>query len=152
MTRKPYIVTFDQGTLFLRGHDRDDIESLFGENVWTWDPRVDAWRCEAVHYRIVITKLWSLRQQDVEYQDQAKNWTDVKWKTQNIHPPRPEQQTAIENWGSEKRGVVVMPTGTGKTEGGSPLARSNQVQHADRCPSSRFDVPVASPNFAGSRI
>jgi superfamily II DNA or RNA helicase len=40
----------------------------------------------------------------------------VKWSEHDIHPPRPEQNAAIENWMADKRGVVVMPTGTGKTE------------------------------------
>ncbi len=116
MNPMQFNVAFDQGTLLLSGHDREQVESIFGSDLWTWDSRVAAWRCEAMHYRRVIMTLWELRVRNVRYQDQARRWTDVEWTENNIHPPRAEQQAAIESWVSDKRGVVVMPTGTGKTE------------------------------------
>ena len=116
MTQPHFTVAFDQGTLLLAGHDRDEVESIFGGNIWVWDPRVASWRCEAFYYRQVIMALWNLREQEIRYQDQARRWTDVEWARQDIFPPRSEQNAAIENWMADKQGVVVMPTGTGKTE------------------------------------
>ena len=148
----PFEISFDQGTLLLPGHDRDMVEQVFGKDLWKWDPRIQSWRCEAIHYRLVITKLW---QQKLPYQDLAKQWQAIQWPKNEIHSPRPEQQSAIQAWllghstspnektaqthsdllselqtdsrpltespaipltTLTKRGVVVMPTGTGKTE------------------------------------
>lgn len=116
-----YNIRFDQGTLLLdanesQSHHRDQIEKIFGADIWTWDPRVSVWRCEALHYRHVIMALWNLRHQQVSFDDQARQWNEVEWEKHSIHEPRPEQTAAIQAWLETKRGVVVMPTGTGKTE------------------------------------
>jgi len=108
-----FSVSFDQGTLRLPDRRREEVESVFGADLWRWDSRVAAWRCEAIHYRDVITKIWARK---LRYHDQARDWHEVQWKKQTIHPPRPEQTAAMEAWLEKKRGVVVMPTGTGKTE------------------------------------
>ncbi len=113
-----FLLSFDQGTLLLTGggHHRDQIESIFGNDVWIWDSRVSHWRCEAIHYRRVIMALWEWRDRGIRYLDQAREWIDVQWAKEDIHIPRPEQTAAIEAWLENKQGVVVMPTGTGKTE------------------------------------
>ncbi|MEZ6090352.1 MAG: DEAD/DEAH box helicase family protein [Pirellulaceae bacterium] len=114
-----YSVTFDQGTLLLQcpstqhHSQRDHLAEQFGDGVWTWDDRVAAWRCEAFHYRNVITTLW---RQKLPYLDEASQWEHIEWPGVEIHSPRPEQAKAIQQWMEDKRGVVVMPTGTGKTE------------------------------------
>jgi len=109
----PFNISFDQGTLQLPDRGREEIESVFGADTWQWDSRVARWRCEAIHYRDVITKIC---EQKLRFLDQARDWQDIEWEKQIIHPPRPEQTAAIEAWLENKRGVVVMPTGTGKTE------------------------------------
>ncbi len=111
-------IRFDEGTLLLEAGSlqRQQIEKIFGGNVWKWDPRVSVWRCEAIHYRDVILSLWNHRDESITFADQARAWTSVQWNKQEIHQPRPEQSDAIEAWLETKRGLVVMPTGTGKTE------------------------------------
>jgi superfamily II DNA or RNA helicase len=109
----PFAISFDQGTLRLPNNAREEVEAVFGAGIWQWDARVCQWRCEAIHYRNAIT---GICEQGLRFLDQARDWRDVNWKSQTIHPPRPEQSAAIEAWLEDKRGVVVMPTGTGKTE------------------------------------
>ena len=111
-------IRFDQGTLLLEAESQrqPQIEAIFGRNVWTWDPRVTGWRCDAIHYRDVIMALWERRHDQITFTDLARQWSDVEWQKQDIHEPRPEQSAAIEAWLETKRGLVVMPTGTGKTE------------------------------------
>ena len=116
-----FAIDFDQGTLVTSGGGwgREKVEATFGQDVWIWDPRVSNWRCEAIHYREVILALWGLREEGVRFDDQASKWCDVQWldeAQQSIHSPRAEQTAAIEAWLKFKRGCVVMPTGTGKTE------------------------------------
>lgn len=111
-------VCFDSGTLLLgaQASQRKQIEKIFGPNIWTWDPRVSRWRCEAFQYRDVILSLWKHRTESVTFSDQARGWCDIHWPKREIHDPRSEQAAAIEAWLESKRGLVVMPTGTGKTE------------------------------------
>lgn len=111
-------IRFDRGTLLLEAESQRElqIEKIFGRNVWIWDPRVSVWRCEAIHYRDVIMALWERRNDRITFADLAREWIDVEWPKQEIHEPRPEQTAAMEAWLETKRGLVVMPTGTGKTE------------------------------------
>lgn len=110
-------IRFDQGTLLLQADAQcEQIDKIFGLDIWTWDSRVSLWRCEAIHYRDVILALWNRRNEKITFSDQARDWCDVDWSKQEIHEPRPEQTAAIEAWLESKRGLVVMPTGTGKTE------------------------------------
>lgn len=92
---------------------------MFGDTIWTWDPRVSLWRCEAIYYRQVVLALWELRKSGVLFFDEARDWQDDIWPESlepNLHPPRDEQAAAIDAWLDGRHGVVVMPTGTGKTE------------------------------------
>lgn len=110
-----FVISFDQGTLLLAygTAGREQIPEIPGKDIWTWDPRASVWRCDACQYRDVITSLWSKK---IRHLDNARAWTELKWSKNQIHRARPEQTEAIDQWLKEKRGVVVMPTGTGKTE------------------------------------
>lgn len=105
---------FDQGTLTLRGWTREGIESVFADqNPWQWDQRAHLWRCDAWHYAIVKRQI-DLRAWQVE--DWATEWPASELGQVNLPSLRTHQQEAVERWTESKRGVVVMPTGTGKTE------------------------------------
>lgn len=80
---------------------------------WVWDRRVGAWRCEAIEYDAVAQRLRAAGQ-DVE--DAVPKWHPVRWPKIELHALRPEQQAAVAAWTAAKRGCIVMPTGTGKTE------------------------------------
>ncbi len=113
-----FVIRFDEGTLLLETESpqRQPIEKIFGGNIWKWDPRVSAYRCEAIHYRDVILALWDRRNENITFADLVRAWSDIEWDKREIYQPRPEQTAAIEAWLETKRGLVVMPTGTGKTE------------------------------------
>ncbi len=82
---------------------------------WTWDTRVGAWRCDAIHYRAVTA---ALGQQFTEgYQDDVPQPVSVSWSQIQLPALRPEQTEALLAWqNASGRGQVIMPTGTGKTE------------------------------------
>ncbi|MDP1561773.1 MAG: DEAD/DEAH box helicase family protein [Pirellulaceae bacterium] len=112
--RKATHLQFDQGTLVLREWTQAGVESVFGEeHPWKWDQRADAFRCEAWHYAAIQARL-TLRAWEVE--DWASAWPVVDYPENHLPPPRPQQHAAIDHWLPQRRGVVVMPTGTGKTE------------------------------------
>ena len=83
------------------------------EQGWVWDPRVPIWRTDAYRYRAAVT--W-LREWNAELLNQAAAWETVSWPESGLPPLRTEQQAALAAWLDGRQGIVVMPTGTGKTE------------------------------------
>jgi superfamily II DNA or RNA helicase len=116
-------LSFDRGTLLLKGVSRDDLD----ESIWTWDHRVGAWRCDAIHYRSVreaLNRLFTGRVQDDVPQPARLALTAVR-----LPVLRAEQAEAMAAWAhTGRRGQIIMPTGTGKTE--VALAAMAQVRTA----------------------
>lgn len=113
MSASPAILSFAGGTLVLEAMDRAAIDRVFDATRWVWDPRISAWRCDARHYASVLEQLgnssWPI-------DDRVPHWQRVQWPKLALHPLRPEQEEARAAWQATQRGVLVMPTGTGKTE------------------------------------
>jgi superfamily II DNA or RNA helicase len=106
-------LSFHEGTLVLEGWVSKAVEKVFGTNIWSFDGRSNNWRCEASRYR-QIKQL--LDQKAVGTIDEVPRWQTVNWAHNRLPLMRPEQQAAIDAWMPEQRGIIVMPTGTGKTE------------------------------------
>ena len=106
-------LSFSAGTLVLQGIRREDIPRVAGSTPWVWDPRVGAWRCDALEYAVVGERL---RQCAPQFEDEVPAWRPVRWPHVKLHPLRPDQQAAVIAWTDTRRGCIVMPTGTGKTE------------------------------------
>lgn len=106
-------LTFDQGTLLLRGVSRPSMSRLQDCAPWVWDSRVSQWRCDALYYRAVGERLDAA---GFQWLDQVPAWQAVEWPKVAIHPLRREQHDALDCWWLTRQGVIVMPTGTGKTE------------------------------------
>ncbi|MBL7153004.1 MAG: hypothetical protein ISS79_04760, partial [Phycisphaerae bacterium] len=49
-SQTPISLSFDRGTLLLRGLERKDSPNVPGSSVWMWDTRLAAWRCDAIYY------------------------------------------------------------------------------------------------------
>lgn len=111
-TAKPTL-RFDQGTLVLDGWTRTAIDKVFGAGVWSWDHRIAAWRAPAIHYAQVAT---ALENKAVGTLDLVPQWQTVNWANVRLPELRAEQAAAVDSWLAVRRGLVVMPTGTGKTE------------------------------------
>jgi hypothetical protein len=103
---------FSEGTLLLEGMPRDALAGLFEGMDARWDGRVPAWRTDALNYRPLAHRL---RGVCPNAQDLVPQWTKVAFAP-SLPAPWPEQAAAIEAWLKTRKGVVVMPTGTGKTE------------------------------------
>lgn len=112
---KTATLSFSAGTLLLEGVARELVLRAWpgGEGPWTWDPRVGAWRCDAMEYAAVAERLREVLR---DLDDQVPGWQPVRWPKPALHPLRPEQREALEAWTAAGRGIVVMPTGAGKTE------------------------------------
>jgi superfamily II DNA or RNA helicase len=48
--------------------------------------------------------------------DEKASWENIEFIKVKLKALRPDQQTAVNNWEKTRRGVIVMPTGAGKTE------------------------------------
>jgi superfamily II DNA or RNA helicase len=104
-----HALNFDRGSLRLDAPLTARVPPYFA-----WDPRVGAWRTAAInHFRV--------REDAAAYQlplaDRAERFFLAPALRPTLPALRPDQQAAIDAWeGAGGRGVVVKPTGTGKTE------------------------------------
>ncbi len=102
---------FDRGTLVLSGRPAGLAPQTWPGLVW--DPRVRGYRCPAYRY----TELSAyLHQAGVRHRDGVKAWQD--WQTSDWQQVRlrPYQAAALYAWqAASQRGVVSLPTGSGKT-------------------------------------
>ncbi len=104
---------FQNGTLLLVGMPRERVMKAFPAGPFVWDARAGVCRADAIHYRAVVEKL---RQINALWEDKVRSWSAVRWPNPDLVTLRPEQQDAVTAWSSHRRGCIVMPTGTGKTE------------------------------------
>lgn len=103
------MLQFESGTLVLEGAG----ESFAAPSVFQWDGRVRRWRAPAIAYRQAVTEL---TRQKLAFKDEARGYIEFQFRTDLNVEPRPYQQEAINAWkNSGRRGVVILPTGAGKT-------------------------------------
>ena len=110
MTYSPLRLTFDGGTVVVTGGSEEDRANL---PYIAFDPRTRTQRVEGRHYRSVVEYL---RSKQLAYEDAARNYKAESWTLTSARTPYPHQTEAVaEWWQASGRGVVVLPTGTGKT-------------------------------------
>src|SRR5438105_269207 len=106
----PMRLTFDAGTLLISGGTSEQLAALPG---CRFDPRTGGHRALARHYRTIVEHLRRMRW---AYEDEARAYEPAVWTLRSTRAPFPHQTEALETWwGDGGRGVVVLPTGTGKT-------------------------------------
>lgn len=101
---------FHAGTLVAEGLAQDDplVPSPF-----VWDARTRCHRADASHYAAIALRLHHAR---VPWRDEARRWQPVSLQVVDPKPPRPFQLEALAAWqGQQRRGMVVLPTGAGKS-------------------------------------
>ena len=106
------ILSFNSGTLLLSEIDSclpDEIKNIF-----TLDPRTGCYTARACDYASAVI---TLLKNGISFTDCAKDYTvlaNTKLKKELVL--RPHQQEALDCWISNaKRGITVLPTGSGKT-------------------------------------
>ncbi|MCZ6796142.1 MAG: DEAD/DEAH box helicase family protein [Planctomycetota bacterium] len=78
-----------------------------------YDPRVRRWRAPARCYRDILT---SLRRANLQVEDRATAYEKLDLASRVERRPFPHQREAVDAWWrSGRRGIVVLPTGAGKT-------------------------------------
>ncbi len=95
---------YDKGSLLIYG----ELGTPYGR----WDPRVDAYRAMAIYYPEILSYLDRSR---VDYRDEVPNPPPLPRLTCQVEL-RPYQKEALGAWlDAGMRGVIVLPTGAGKT-------------------------------------
>ncbi|HEX5708211.1 MAG TPA: DEAD/DEAH box helicase family protein [Pyrinomonadaceae bacterium] len=110
VTSSPVTLRFDAGTLVLEhlGADAARVPKSF-----RWDARVLRWRAPANAYRQSVRELTRL---GVAFEDAARAYHQFDFQTKFLVEPRPYQQEAIAEWKrAHNCGVVILPTGAGKS-------------------------------------
>ena len=103
---------FDRGTLLLHA-DREGPLAEMGLPGCAYDRRVKAWRAPAWRYREILTRL---HRAEMEIENQAGGFEPLSLESRLVREPYPYQKEAVDTWWrSGRRGVVVLPTGAGKT-------------------------------------
>jgi len=103
-------ISFADGTLLLEGADAH--EALLG-SLMARDPRVGCHRAKALHYAEILRRLHAAK---LPYEDQARRYEVLTLDERNPRPLRPYQSQALASWlAARKRGVIVLPTGAGKS-------------------------------------
>jgi len=103
-------IRFDQGTLLISCDGYPELARIFD---WLrWDSRCAAYRCHAYRYHDLIRHLYLGR---IEYSDSAPNYNRLSLSLTTGHSPFDFQVEAKKAWMQLKRGIAVLPTGTGKS-------------------------------------
>ncbi|HMV66785.1 MAG TPA: DEAD/DEAH box helicase family protein [Myxococcota bacterium] len=104
----PWALHWDAGTLVLDGPGPDELPEGF-----VWDPRVQRARGPGgAYHRLVL----DLHRAGAAYADHARAYTPLARPHRTERAPRDYQQEAVHAWWTAgRRGVVVLPTGAGKS-------------------------------------
>lgn len=101
---QPPTVLFDKGTLIVRGEVRVPYTS--------YDPRVKAFRAQALYYRDILEYF---RRSNIYYKDEASDLVPCPELKGSLEL-RGYQNESLKRWEEAgRRGVIVLPTGSGKT-------------------------------------
>ena len=110
---KPYLrLSYDEGTVLVEGLPEGDARGLPRVE---FDHRTRQFRAEAIHYRELVEHL---RYHEILYVDEARAYDRTPWPLRVSKEAFPHQLEGLKAWwdgGRLGRGVVVLPTGTGKT-------------------------------------
>ena len=102
-------LTFEEATLLLPDYKADEAPPAF-----FWDARVDLFRAQAHFYR---ESLDYLKRESITFKNTAPRYQTLSLSQQSPPDPHPHQSESITAWIQHgRRGVVVLPTGSGKSQ------------------------------------
>jgi superfamily II DNA or RNA helicase len=108
----PARLAFQGGTLRIEGLAEAEAQDVLPA-ACAWDAREAVHRAPAADYAAIVL---ALRDKAVEVTDDARRYTTLALEPTARHEPFPYQSEALEAWRKHRcRGVVVLPTGAGKT-------------------------------------
>lgn len=111
------VLQFEAGTLVLALSEGRGAPAHHVPADCVWDDRVKRHRAPAFKYREVLTHLTRLaRTGEVSFEDKARAYANLELVHKTPRAPFEHQREAVARWNANgKRGVVVLPTGAGKS-------------------------------------
>ena len=104
---------YDGGTLLLDGPEEALRQACELASAFRWDGRVDRPRAPGCAYREVVT---ILTRSALDFTDEARVYQELTLTHRAVRKPYRHQAEALQAWETgRRRGVVVLPTGSGKT-------------------------------------
>jgi superfamily II DNA or RNA helicase len=103
------VLRFDQGSLLVESSGAPPAGL---PHYLTWDGRVRAHRCFAIWYRDLFRHL---TKRGLSFLDEARGYAELNLPRAALPEPFPHQREALAAWSRGKRGLVELPTGSGKT-------------------------------------
>ena len=111
---QPWELRFHRGMLHLAAPATFNPERDLKLDGWRWDPSFGLWSSYASGYAAFRG---AMRGREEQFADRVARWPKVTLEAVDAVQLRPYQREAIEHWeGFGRRGLVVLPTGMGKTE------------------------------------
>jgi superfamily II DNA or RNA helicase len=116
MADAPVTLRFDAGTLLLEHLERGAPAAHVPPEC-AWDERVRRYRAPAFRYREVVTHLTRLaRAGEFAFDDRARRYQPLALTHLAAREAFEHQREAVARWNANgKRGIVVLPTGSGKS-------------------------------------
>jgi superfamily II DNA or RNA helicase len=112
-TMEPVRIRWRAGTLEVDGLDAEQAEALSGLRL---DRRAGRYRAPAMAWAELLR---SFKAAGIPFEDEARAYPDLDRPARALREPRPFQSEALAAWEQGgRRGLVVLPTGAGKTEVG----------------------------------
>ena len=109
MGRRKSRLKYDRGTLIL--HPPPTGKAWIDYAIW--DDRIEKFRIPASEYRSLVE---TLEANNIDFIDSAKDFFPLDINMRSPKDAYPHQTEALEAWKqADRRGVVVLPTGSGKT-------------------------------------
>ena len=109
---RPIRLRFESGTLLVDGLTEADRDTPGIPGI-KFDFRTQEFRAEAIWYRTIVEHL---RSRKISYIEEARAYDQTTWTLRVGKEPFPHQAEGLKAWwAAGGRGVVVLPTGTGKT-------------------------------------
>ncbi len=110
---EPPLLAFERGTLVLPATGWDGELARLLEGLFALDARTGNYRAPALCYAETAIRLHRAK---IPFRDGVRRFERRRFNFTHKHPPRPYQVEALQKWiAAERRGVVVLPTGTGKS-------------------------------------
>ncbi|MEO1271660.1 MAG: DEAD/DEAH box helicase family protein, partial [Myxococcota bacterium] len=110
-------LSFDAGTLLLESDTPDALDDLLDLPHVKYDERVRALRAPAIAYHGLFAELYRRQKRGVlTFSDEARAYNTLDLQLSQYREPYPHQREALDAWlGAGRRGLVVLPTGAGKS-------------------------------------
>lgn len=104
-------LNFQEGNILIPNLNKISSVPILQQDYLIYDSRTKSYRCYAYHYKNLIFALRG----NVDYQDSVKDYQELQLELKLPFQPYDYQKEAVYSWSKQKSGIIVLPTGAGKS-------------------------------------